>query len=399
MRQMMPFGIDFIRKIHLWFGKYNKAFITGDTIGANILFRKICLKTWGAHKFKVVTSVEMRPNTSSHKDCMIELLSPFTKNEELAVIEHRGLVLSGFFEVIKHQLETNHRLKDLTLEPNILNLCSEYDVNPEDMTLRGATSNLKTLRLTFQANEYDYLNSQRAGRFVEIISQFGKATRNLHTLTLDGTLPWYPRPSKRLKFPNLDTLIIHKLNYSEPPVPNVVYDLMAPETLSSVRVHSTIRPDTWQTTNEILDQFLLFPNLEELHLYHQHDYMDCWACEGIHKLLHILITPAAQDVKLLTQNLHKLKVVKWYSSYCHVLLFQYHVNRVPGEAVSWKLERSTFKKIENENGLPCADYHGRYPNVEVLDENIKDELKQKLDFTLLPPRIVWHDLKSHEGNI
>ncbi|KAK6540157.1 hypothetical protein TWF694_008977 [Orbilia ellipsospora] len=191
-----------------------------------------------------------------HKKNTIKILEPFERLESLKVMEYR-MNTPWVFGLVKHQLESKHMLKDLKLSTNLLNLCTSYDTYDKDpdtsTTLNDDTTvaRLKRLKLKFRANEYDSLNSQRAARFVEIVAGFERSMETVETLVLEGILPWYPRPVKRLSLPRLATFLIHTLGFSEPPVPNIVYGLIEPETLSNVRMHSAYRPEIWGTMTEV----------------------------------------------------------------------------------------------------------------------------------------------------
>ncbi|KAF3928397.1 hypothetical protein AA313_de0202751 [Arthrobotrys entomopaga] len=360
--------------------------------------RKLRLTIGGTTSLDDLTGQELMKQSLVHKNSVTKLLEPFERLESLDVTEYR-MNAPWFFDLVKTQLESKHMLKELSLTPNILNLCrghidtSENDDVDMGIPLRDtAVARIKRLKLTFRANEYDAINSKRAAKCIEIVAGFARSTETVETLVFDGILPWYPRPTRRLSLPHLTTFLIHTLVYSEPPVPNIVYGLIEPETLSNVRVHSVLRHEPWGNASELLEQFERFPNLEELHIYHSYDLMDCTACGNTHKILHVEVLPAWGDTRILTQHLNKLRVLKWYSSDWQVLLFQYHIARDPGQAPKLRLERSKFETIERKGLEACFDYHGTHEVLDVIGENISPNLKDPLDFTSLPPRINWMDL-------
>ncbi|KAK6346181.1 hypothetical protein TWF730_010512 [Orbilia blumenaviensis] len=327
-----------------------------------------------------------------HGNIIRDALMPFNQVERLGLFEYSETSWATFFSVLKRQLETKPKLKYLSLQPNFgerakepRNLLKET----KDNWLRGPLPKLQTLRLSFFAMDRRVrgVELDRVIQFIEIVGWLGRVTDGIHTLILDGVLRIEsakspPLTSRPLVFPQLRTLLIRDLRMSGASIS----DLVALETLRDVRAISIGRPESWGTDHGILERFLPFPNLREVHLYHNHSYFRCSSCKDSHRIFHIGITPAFEDSKILAKQLPNLEVVKWYSAHVPPLLLRYTITRNNDGSVNLALKRSEFKKVPEQDGWECSDYHGKYPNLEVLPGG--DER--------YPPRINWQDLPWFE---
>ncbi|KAK6524767.1 hypothetical protein TWF281_011666 [Arthrobotrys megalospora] len=329
-----------------------------------------------------------------HGTIVREALMPFGQVERLALSEYSETSWADFFSIIKRQLETKPNLRFLCLQPNFIERAREPRAEPgreSEHWLQQPLPRLQTLRLSFFAMDKKVWGPEirRVTHFINIVARLQQVTDSLQKLILDGSLQIQsqmapPLACKPLSFPQLRSLSARDLRLSGAPISSFV----APETLNNVRVHSSPRPESWGYDTEILDRFLPFSNLEELQLSHSHDYFRCSTCKDTHRIFHVGITPAFEDSKILAQHLPRLEVVKWYSAYVSPLLFRYKITRNKDGSANLILKRSTFKKVDFQEGWVCSDYQGKYPDLEILPCN--DES------TGLPPRINWQDITWFE---
>ncbi|KAF3218497.1 hypothetical protein TWF192_005575 [Orbilia oligospora] len=323
-----------------------------------------------------------------HGSIIRDSLMPFNQLESLRFLEISETSWHDFFSIIKNQLETKPKLRYLSIQPNLGERGRGPKSQPRDENipwLQEPLPKLQTLRLSFFALDKKVRNSEllRVSQVIEMVGRLKQVMDSLQTLILDGFLRIESQGtlllnSQPLLLPQLEFLQIQDLRLSGATISSIV----SVETLRKVRIFSSSRPENWTTDNGILDRFLPFSNLREVRLSHAHNYFRCSTCKDTHRIFHVGIAPAFADSKILSKHLPHLEVVKWYSAYAPPLLFQYNIIRNSDRSVNLRLQRMKFQKAGVEDGWDCSDYHGKYPNIEVLPCEDGE----------FPPRINWQDL-------
>ncbi|KAK6331918.1 hypothetical protein TWF718_002456 [Orbilia javanica] len=326
-----------------------------------------------------------------HGSIIRDSLMPFSQLERLDFFEQSETSWHDFFSIIKRQLETKPNLRYLALQPNLgeRGRGPKFDQKDKKLPwLQEPLPKLQTLCLSFFGTSKKIRGHQieRVDQFIEMIRRLKQVTESLQTLILDGYIririeAWRTPllTCEPLSFPRLESLEMQELRLLGTSISNI----LTLETLRNIRILSSGRPENWTTDTEILDCFLPFSNLRELRLFHLHDYFRCSPCKSEHRIFHVPITPALEDVKLLSKHLPRLEVVKWYSAYAPPLLFRYLITRNKDGSADFTLKRTQFEKVVFEDGAQvCSDYHGKYPELEILP----------FDDDGFPPRINWQDL-------
>ncbi|KAK6511226.1 hypothetical protein TWF481_000147 [Arthrobotrys musiformis] len=334
-----------------------------------------------------------------HGSIIRDALLPFEKAETLVFFESSETSWFDFHSILRKQLETKPGLKYLTLQPNLGERgrgpdvpLSEFEgVNSLSVPrLRGLHISLFALDKKISGYEL-----KRVEQFIKIVGMLGRVTGDLRTLILDGSLRIHAEEQRepllkcrRLSFPKLKVLRVRNLRLARASLS----DILTAETMRNVSALSGPRPMNWRTDTEILDRFLPFKNLAHLDLFHSHEYFRCSICGDSHRIFHIAITPAFDDAKILLAHLQHLKLIKWYSAYATPVLFRYKIVRDAGGNVTLEFEREKFEKVV---GGECADYQGRYKDVEILPRGDGDD-DRELGKRFPPARVNWQDLVLFE---